>query len=273
MRSQTRIPKPRLAGLAAPSKRARREEDVRIRPKQAELERHVAERTRQLEAANQELEAFAYSVSHDLRAPLRHIDGFVAILQSHASAQLDEEGRQQLQLIAEAARHMGKLINDLLEFSRWSRVKLSKRPVKLSSLVEETVRQAQRHLKGRRVEWIIDELPQVEADPNLLRQVLVNLIDNALKYTRTREIARIEIGSVTDPNETVFFIRDNGVGFDMRHGEKLFGVFQRLHRASEFEGTGVGLANVRRIIHRHAGRVWAEGAVDEGAAFFFSLPR
>ncbi|MDB6111368.1 MAG: Histidine kinase [Pedosphaera sp.] len=239
----------------------------------AELEHRVAERTAQLEAANQELEAFSYSVSHDLRAPLRHIDGFVEILQSHAVGQLDEEGRHHLQTIAEAAKKMGKLIDDLLAFSRMSRLRMNKRSVDLGTLVQEILRPLQRDLKGRQVEWIIGDLPQVEADLDMLRQVLFNLIDNALKYTRTRSVARIEIGATTAADEITFFIRDNGVGFDMRYIDKLFGVFQRLHRSNEFEGTGVGLANVRRIIHRHGGRTWAEGSVNAGATFYFSLPR
>lgn len=238
----------------------------------AQLEHRVAERTVQLEAANKELEAFSYSVSHDLRAPLRHIDGFVDILQNHAAARLDEEDRHHLQTIADAAKQMGKLIDDLLAFSRMSRVSLNKRPVNLATLVQEILRPVQRDLKDRQVEWVIGDLPPVEGDLDLLRQVLLNLIDNALKYTRTRSVARIEIGSTRAAGELIFFIRDNGVGFDMRYVDKLFGVFQRLHRTSEFEGTGVGLANVRRIIHRHGGRTWAEGTVNGGATFYFSLP-
>ncbi|MDB6019361.1 MAG: domain S-box [Pedosphaera sp.] len=250
----------------------RKEYKEQIERWNSELEQRVAERTAQLEAANKELEAFSYSVSHDLRAPLRHIDGFVDILQSQAG-QLNEEGRQHLQTIADSARQMGKLIDDLLTFSRMSRVRMNKRMVNLASLVEETVRNAQRGLGDRQVEWVIGDLPQVEGDPNLLRQVLINLIDNALKYTRTRERTRIEMGANVTADEIVFFIRDNGVGFDMRYVDKLFGVFQRLHRTAQFEGTGVGLANVRRIIHRHGGRTWAEGSVNGGATFYFSLPK
>jgi light-regulated signal transduction histidine kinase (bacteriophytochrome) len=239
----------------------------------AELEHRVNERTAQLEAANQELEAFSYSVSHDLRAPLRHIDGFVEILRSHAAGQLDEEGRRHLQTIAQAAKRMSKLIDDLLTFSRMSRLRMSIRRVPPGTLVQDILHSAQPDLKGRRVEWIIGDLPEVDADPDMLRQAFFNLIDNALKYTRPRTVARIEIGATTAADEITFFIRDNGVGFDMRYVSKLFGVFQRLHRSTEFEGTGVGLANVRRIIHRHGGRTWAEGSVDAGATFYFSLPR
>ena len=238
-----------------------------------ELERRVADRTAQLEAANQELEAFSHSVSHDLRAPLRHIDGFVEMLRNHAARQLDDVGKEYLQIISDSARQMGKLIDNLLGFSRMVRVKLNTRPVSLSALVKEIVRQRDRELQNRRVEWSIDELPRVQADPDLLRQVLVNLIDNALKYTSTREVARIEMGATVARHETVFFIRDNGVGFEMRYADKLFRVFQRLHRSSDFEGSGVGLSHVRRIIHRHGGRTWAEGAVNRGATVYFSLPR
>lgn len=264
----------RLTGylLIARDITGRKQHEDEVASWNAELERRVAERTAQLEAANQELEAFTYSVSHDLRAPLRHIDGFIDILRTQAAAQFDEESREYLRIISDSARQMGKLIDDLLGFSRMVRVKLNTRRVRLAALVQEIVRQRQRSLGERRVDWTIAELPQVNADPDLLRQVLVNLIDNALKYTRTRKVARIEIGATVSPRETVFFIRDNGVGFEARHAEKLFRVFQRLHRAREFEGSGVGLAHVRRIIHRHGGRTWAEGSVDQGATFYFSLP-
>lgn len=239
----------------------------------AELEQRVRQRTAQLEAANQELEAFTYSVSHDLRAPLRHIDGFVEILQTNAADQLDTENRQHLQTIAQAARQMGILIDDLLSFSRLSRAKVNLQTVSLVKLIQEAMRHLKRESEGRNVQWVIHNLPDVKADPGLLRQALENLITNALKYTRTRERARIEIGATGKGTETVIFVRDNGVGFDMRHADKLFGVFQRLHRANEFEGTGVGLALVRRIIHRHGGRTWAEGAPNAGATFYFSLPK
>lgn len=239
----------------------------------AELERRVRERTAQLEAANEELEAFSYSVSHDLRAPLRHIDGFIEILQNNAASQLDTENREYLRTIAEAARQMGMLIDDLLTFARLSRMPVNKRTVGLEILVRDAMRHLKREIDGRQIEWVIHKLPEVHGDPNLLRQALENLISNALKYTRTRDKARIEIGAKINGEKLTVFVRDNGVGFDMRHADKLFGVFQRLHRANEFEGTGVGLAIVRRIVHRHGGRTWAEGTVNTGAVFYFSLPK
>jgi PAS domain S-box-containing protein len=251
----------------------RRRHEEQVARWNSELEQRVAERTAQLESANKELEAFSYSVSHDLRAPLRHIDGFVDILQSSASEKLDEESRQHLQTIADSAKQMGKLIDDLLAFSRMSRAKMTKRKVNLATLAQDATQHLQGDMKGRQIEWVIGALPTVEGDPEMLRQVMMNLIDNAIKYSRPREKARIEIGTYTEQDDYVVFVRDNGVGFDMKYAGKLFGVFQRLHRASEFEGTGVGLANVRRIIHRHGGRTWAEGEINVGATFYFTLPK
>jgi PAS domain S-box-containing protein len=238
----------------------------------ARLEQRVAERTAQLEEANRELEAFSFSVSHDLRAPLRHIVGFVEILQDDARGKLDEVARQHLQFIGESARRLSNLINALLAFSRLSRVDMHRQPVVLAALVEEARGELERESAGRRVEWSIGELPEVEADLAMLRQVVINLVSNALKYTRPRAVAKIEIGAHVGGTETVFHIRDNGVGFISQFADKLFGVFQRLHSERDFEGTGIGLALVRRIIHRHGGRTWAEGAVDEGATFYFSIP-
>lgn len=238
------------------------------------LNADLQQRAALLETANQELEAFSYSVSHDLRAPLRHIDGFVDLLGRKCAAQLDDGGRRYLKIIAEAARQMGSLIDDLLVFSRMGRAELRWQEVDLKSLVHEAVAVFQGELAGRNVEWKVEALPLVQADAAMLRQVLVNLIGNAIKYTQPRNPARIQIGCVTEtPTELVFFVRDNGVGFDMQYVDKLFGVFQRLHRSDEFEGTGIGLANVRRIIHRHGGRTWAEGKIDSGATLFFTLPR
>jgi len=255
--------------------RALRESEARLHELNQELERRVVERTTQLEAIeaiNNELEAFSYSVSHDLRAPLRHIDGFTGLLERHAEPALDDKGRRYLKTISEAVKQMDTLIDDLLTFSRLGRAELRHGPVRLKDLVDEVRRILDPEIAGRAVVWAIGELPEVQGDPQLLRLVLQNLIGNALKYTRTRPEARIEIGARREDAETVCSIRDNGVGFDMRYVERLFGVFQRLHASAEFEGTGIGLASVGRIVRRHGGRVWAEGEVDRGACFSFALP-
>ena len=231
------------------------------------------ERTAKFETANKELESFAYSVSHDLRAPLRHVDGFLELLQKRTGTALDEQGRHYMVTISDAARKMELLIDDLLSFSRMGRHAMRFQKVELEPLVRDVIRELEPDAAGRSIEWRIGDLPVVGGDAAMLRLVLVNLISNALKFTRQSEQVKIEIGCTLDgKNEIVVFVRDNGVGFDMTYADKLFGVFQRLHRAHEFEGTGIGLANVRRIITRHGGRTWAEGKVDQGATFFFALP-
>src|ERR1700722_8681628 len=226
------------------------------------LERHVAQ-----------LEAFSYSVSHDLRAPLRHVVGFVELLQREAGSSLSVKSLGHMKTISKSAKRMGDLIDDLLAFSQIGRSEVKKTEVSLDELVRETLGDFQAETKERNIVWTIHALPTVRADRALLRLVLVNLISNALKFTGARNEARIEIGCAPVGNDdTVIFIRDNGAGFDPKYTEKLFGVFQRLHSEEEFEGTGIGLANVHRIIRGHGGRTWAEGVVDGGAAFYFSIP-
>jgi PAS domain S-box-containing protein len=238
------------------------------------LEERVADRTAQLEAANKELQAFSYSVSHDLRAPLRHVMGFVELLQKDAGASLSEKSSKHLTTISKAAKRMGNLIDDLLAFAHIGQSEIKKTEVKLDEMVRDILGDFQAEINGRKIVWDIQPLPTVWADRALLRMVLVNLISNAVKFTSHCAETKIEMGVVpNEKNEMVIFIRDNGAGFDPRYADKLFGVFQRLHGQEEFEGTGIGLANVQRIVHRHGGRVWAEGVVDKGATFYFSIPK
>jgi PAS domain S-box-containing protein len=248
-----------------------KQDEEQIKKLNATLGRHAAH----LEEANKELEAFSYSVSHDLRAPLRHIDGYTDLLGRSVSATLDEKGRHYLKSISDAARRMGLLIDDLLSFSRTGRTEMHLTAVNLGELVDEVRRDLESESEGRKITWKVGALPVISGDRPLLRVVLTNLMSNAVKYTRGRAEALIEIGcrpDVEGRGEIVVFIDDNGAGFDMKYSGKLFGVFQRLHRADQFEGTGIGLATVRRIIRRHGGRTWAEGEVDVGATIFVSLP-
>jgi len=246
----------------------------RVEERTQELQRELEERRRaedEILRLNQELEAFTYSVSHDLRAPLRAVAGFSHILGEDHAAQLDESGLRYLRRIIEGARHMGVLIDDLLNLSRVGRTQLERQPTDLAALVQEVRRQLDPEGGDRRIDWRIEALPVVECDGRLIRQVFVNLLSNAVKYTRPRERGEIAIGAREQDAETILFVRDNGVGFDMKYVHKLFGVFQRLHDSDAFEGTGVGLATVQRIVHKHGGRIWAEALVDQGATFYFTL--
>jgi signal transduction histidine kinase len=237
------------------------------------LEERIQERTAELEAVNRELEAFSYTVSHDLRAPLRHINGFVDILETDIKNDLGPDALHALRAISSSTRTMGHLIDDLLGLARTSRQALHMSTLCMDEVLEEALAEVRKGCESRRIEWAIAPLPQVHGDAGLLRQVWINLLENAVKYSRRQDIARIEIECERTDTETWFRVRDNGIGFDMQFADKLFGVFQRLHRHEDFEGTGIGLVTVQRILARHKGRIWVESTPDQGTTFTFSLPR
>jgi light-regulated signal transduction histidine kinase (bacteriophytochrome) len=237
----------------------------------AELERRVRERTTELTAANQEMEAFTYSVAHDLRAPLRHIDAFTRILFEDFSEFLPEEARRYLENIRKGSQNMSRLVDDLLNLARVGRQELRYETTALNTVIDEVVAELKRESDDREIDWRIARLPTAISDPGLMRQVFANLLSNAVKYTRPRTKAIIEVGMQQTNGHNAIYVRDNGVGFNMKYVDKLFGVFQRLHRSDEFEGTGVGLAIVDRIVRRHGGRVWAESELNKGASFYFTL--
>lgn len=238
----------------------------------ASLEQRVAERTAQLEAANKELEAFSYSVSHDLRTPLRAIEGFSAMLMEDYAGKLDDEGRRLLGVVRGNTIRMGQLIDDILGFSRTGRLELSFAEIDMERLAREVVEEIKPAMADGKLQVAIGPIPPAHGDRAMMRQVFVNLLSNAIKFSRIRELAVIEVGGAIEGDEAVYFVRDNGAGFDMQYAGKLFGVFQRLHGMDEFEGTGIGLAIVKRIVTRHGGRVWAEGKVNAGATIYFSIP-
>jgi two-component system sensor histidine kinase/response regulator len=249
----------------------REKSEQQIRRFNEELEERVRARTAELEAANQELEAFSSSVSHDLRGPLHLIDGFSTILEETHGSLLNPEGRKCLERIHKGVLEMASIIESLLNLSRLGRRQLKMQPTSLNEVVALVLADLKAEIHDRQIVWKVGDLPLVECDQGLIKQVLINLIGNSVKYTRPRDVAVIEIGQTTVDGEQVVFVRDNGAGFDMKYADKLFGAFQRLHRHEDFEGTGVGLATVRRIVQRHGGRIWAKAELDKGATFYFTL--
>ncbi len=247
------------------SDRRQAEEQIRI------LNLVLKDRVAELKAANKELESFSYSVSHDLRAPLRHIDGFTRILKEEYAAELSEDGIRYLDRVLEAANHMGHLVDDLLNLARIGRREIAKQRVPLEDMVRQAIAELPQEASERNIEWLIEPLAHADCDPGLMKLVFSNLLSNGAKFTRTRQNALIEVGACESRGAPAYFVRDNGVGFDQKYADKLFGVFQRLHRQEDFEGTGIGLATVQRIIRRHGGEIWAESEPDRGATFFFTL--
>ena len=248
----------------------------RLQRSNRDLERYdksLKDRTKQLKSANKELEAFCYSVSHDLRAPLRAVDGFSKVLLKEYSGKLNGEGSRLLGIIRNNTKQMGELIDDLLSFSRLGRQAIKVSDIDVTELAKRVSGELMASVSERKLQLDIKQLPPARADGKLIREVFVNLVSNAIKFTEPKEVAIIEIGGETDTDENIYYVKDNGVGFDVEYSNKLFGVFQRLHSTDEFEGTGVGLALVQRIISRHGGRVWAEGKINQGATFYFTLPK